>query len=337
MKVLPFLVLVGPLVVLGCHEPTFTLVAGGDVSLARNPGRLIAQEGVSAPFSRLEGLLASDFTVANLECAPAPTVGYPPWAGPKEAALTLQAPLASIGSLVTFDALSLANNHSLDSGLVGLKATLQALDQAGIAHAGAGFSQSAETTPVMVRSGRQVVFLSFTQPFPELEADGHRPPVAIAEPSRVVEAIRQARASVGGGLVIVSIHWGREGDPDPNVYQRTLGRACIDAGADAVLGHHPHNLQGLERRGRGVIAYSLGNLLFDSGGDENRQSALVRLTWSESRPVGVEIVPLYLEGPARVPRPARGAEARLVLSDLSSKVGRLGGHLRVTEERAVLE
>ena len=66
-------------------------------------------------------------------------------------------------------------------------------------------------------------------------------------------------------LVIVSMHWGKEYDHRPTDFQKALGRIAMDAGADLVIGHHPHVIQGIEFRGRGVIAYSLGNFVFDQG------------------------------------------------------------------------
>jgi poly-gamma-glutamate synthesis protein (capsule biosynthesis protein) len=102
--------------------------------------------------------------------------------------------------------------------------------------------------------------------------------------------VREARSA---GPVLVSLHWGRTGALLPSKEQRKLAARLIDAGATAVLGHGPHTPQGIERRGRGVIAYSLGNLAFTCGCTDARDAYVLRFRIdSKGAAVDVEAVPL---------------------------------------------
>jgi poly-gamma-glutamate synthesis protein (capsule biosynthesis protein) len=144
------------------------------------------------------------------------------------------------------DVVSLANNHALDWGERGREDTLRALAAVGVRGVVDG-----ETADVGVLGGRPVRLVArFVPPGADLTREG----------AALVEAVRAARE--GAAAVLVSLHWGRTGLLLPSEEQRALAARLVDAGAAAVLGHGPHTIQGVERRGRGLIAYSLGNLAF---------------------------------------------------------------------------
>lgn len=144
------------------------------------------------------------------------------------------------------DVASLANNHALDWGERGREDTLRALAAVGVRGVVDG-----ETADVGVLGGRPVRLVArFVPPGADLTREG----------AALVEAVRAARE--GAAAVLVSLHWGRTGLLLPSEEQRALAARLVDAGAAAVLGHGPHTIQGVERRGRGLIAYSLGNLAF---------------------------------------------------------------------------
>jgi poly-gamma-glutamate synthesis protein (capsule biosynthesis protein) len=86
------------------------------------------------------------------------------------------------------------------------------------------------------------------------------------------DAVRAARAELGADFVVVSVHWGTEFEAHPAPGQIEAAHLLVDAGADLVLGHHPHVLQDIERYHGGVIAYSLGNFVFDEGFLSRRQT-----------------------------------------------------------------
>jgi poly-gamma-glutamate synthesis protein (capsule biosynthesis protein) len=113
------------------------------------------------------------------------------------------------------------------------------------------------------RQGLRIAVLSYNEFKPRsFEAGADRPGIAWSEDSQVVSDIRAARAA-GADLVIPFMHWGWEREPDPSERQRQLARTMIDAGADVVVGGHPHVTQGAEYYRGKLIVYSLGNFVFD--------------------------------------------------------------------------
>ena len=231
----------------------WTLLAGGDVLLD-----LTEPEGVD-PFTKVEPSLSSaDVAIVNLEMAI--TEREEPYdkefvfRAPGSAALTL----AGAG----VDVVSLANNHILDFGSVGLEDTISVLDEVGILRPGAGANNAEAYAPrVLVLDNEiRVAFVSASAIIPGgFSAGAERPGIADAKWAipRVLAAVRAAAS--GNDVVVVSIHWGVERATCPSQDQRGLAQQLIEAGANLILGHHPHVLQPIETFDRTVIAYSLGN------------------------------------------------------------------------------
>ncbi len=232
---------------------SWTLLAGGDVLLD-----LTEPEGID-PFANVQPDLASaDIAIVNLEMAITER-GEPydkefVFRAPGSAALTL----AGAG----IDVVSLANNHILDFGPVGLADTIAVLDEVGILRPGAGSNNAEAYAPrvLTLGNGIRVAFVSATAVVPGgFAASADRPGVADAKWAipRVLAAVRAAAA--GNDVVVVSVHWGIERETCPSEDQRDLATDLIEAGANLILGHHPHVLQPIETFDRTVIAYSLGN------------------------------------------------------------------------------
>ncbi len=199
-----------------------------------------------------------------------------------------------VGALLAggVDAVSVANNHAMDYGAVGLFDTLETLDKAKIPHFGAGRNLAEARRPLFIeRNGVRFAFLGYfflgdrnIEP-PEVIATestpgvaGHRSDVSVME-AMLREDVAGARHHAD--VVIPFFHWGREGNLLPEPYQVRLARAGIDAGAGAVLGSHPHVLQGMELHQGAPVAYSLGNFVF--GGNWNpkdKDSVLLDLRFS---------------------------------------------------------
>jgi poly-gamma-glutamate synthesis protein (capsule biosynthesis protein) len=230
-----------------------TILLAGGVAAARPievtaAGDLQPGGTLSDPLAGLDGVLAGDLRLVNLE-APLTTRGAESGLDPKGvpqpgATVRFRVPPERARWLEGHvDVVSLANNHALDQGEAGRDDTVRAL--AGVKIAAAWKGHDAELT----RAGRRVIVIAREfAPSAELDAE-----------TEVVGAVRAAKAR---GAVLVSLHWGHTGSLLPTPAQRRLAARLVDAGASAVLGHGPHTLQGLERRGRAVIAYSLGNLAF---------------------------------------------------------------------------
>ena len=163
-----------------------------------------------------------------------------------------------------FDAVGLANNHSGDFGPEAFTEMLGLLKKNGIAYYGAGHNLKEAHTPVLFeRNGIRIAILGYDEFQPRnFEADHDRVGVAWSEDEQVVRDIQAARKEWRADIVIPVMHWGWE-EPVANARQRQLARLMIDAGADAVIGGHPHQVQDTERYKNKPIFYSLGNFVFD--------------------------------------------------------------------------
>lgn len=235
------------------------LVFVGDLMLDDGPGKTIAEGGDPlAPFAA--ELKDADYTIGNLEC-PIATGGKAIDSKP----ITFRAHPRSLAVLKgRFDALAVANNHSGDYGRGAFLETLAFLEKAGIRTFGGGRNLAEAHAPLWIeRKGLRIAVLGYNEFKPRsFEAGASSPGIAWSEDSQVVGDIRAARAA-GADLVIPFMHWGWERELQPTGRQRQLARLMIDAGADAVVGGHPHVTQGAETyRGRPII-YSLGNFVFD--------------------------------------------------------------------------
>ena len=239
-------------------EPAVVRVAWvGDVMLADGPGRLIQRGG--DPFRYVASRLdAADLRVANLECVIAASgqAADKPW--------TFRAAPQTLPLLKRHvDVVSLANNHSGDFGRAAFADMLGRLERAGLPYFGGGRNlREAHRARVIERKGVRIALLGYDEFFPRaFEAGDNYPGISWGEDEQVVYDIQQARRQAD--VVIPFMHWGQEHEPQANQRQRELARLMIDAGADAVVGTHPHVVQDTESyRGKPII-YSLGNFVFD--------------------------------------------------------------------------
>ncbi|HMW19013.1 MAG TPA: CapA family protein [Accumulibacter sp.] len=250
-----------------------TLIFVGDIMLDDGPGRTIAQGG--DPLAAFDSLLQqADYRIGNLEC-PVATVGEPL----SNKIFTFRAHPRVLPRLVgRFDALSIANNHSGDYGQAAFVETLDRLEHIGIASVGGGRDLRAAHRPLWIeRRGLRIAVLAYNEFKPRLfEAGADWPGIAWSEDSHVLADIRAARAA-GADLVIPFMHWGWERETKPTERQRQLARLMIDAGADVVVGSHPHVTQGAEYYRGKLIVYSLGNFVFD--GFETPETTTGWLLW----------------------------------------------------------
>ena len=237
-----------------------SLVFVGDIMVAERPGELIAR-GVD-PFQPFAPLLAShDLRIGNLECVVA--TGGTALAKP----YTFRADPGVLPVLKRhFDAMSLANNHSGDFGKAAFAEQLDLMRVAGLAGFGGGRNATEAHAPLVVeRNGLRIALLGYLEFKPRsFEADATRPGVAWSgEDEQVIEDIVAARTVHHADIVIPFMHWGWEEEAQPSPRLRAFARRMIDAGADMVVGGHPHVTQGAEvYRGKPIV-YSLGNFLFN--------------------------------------------------------------------------
>jgi len=259
----------------GVGTEPIRLVFVGDLMLDDGPGKVVVSG--RDPLVHFDGVFAeADFRIGNLE-VPVATTGR----ALENKIATFRARPAVMPVLAAhFDALSVANNHSGDYGKEAFEETLRHVDNAGIRVFGGGRNLVEAHAPLWIeRKGMRIAVLGYNEFKPRsFEAGAATPGVAWSEDDHVIRDIRAAREA-GADLVIPFMHWGWERETVPSDRQRTFARRMIDAGADLVVGGHPHVTQGVEYyRGR-LIVYSLGNFVFD-GFDypEAQRGWLLRLT-----------------------------------------------------------
>lgn len=263
--------------------------AVGDIMLAGRWAPLLKKKGYDHPFGGVATALAdSDVNLANLE---SPIANGGREYTSKRFRFRAEPEVAKAMRKAGFNLVTLANNHSMDFGPVALAETMANLEAAGIAWIGAGEDLSeARRMALFTVKGKKIAFLgySLTQPV-EFFAARNRPGTAPGYEHIFAPDIARARQEAD--YVIVSFHWGKEGHSTPLPLQRSIAHKAIDAGADVVIGHHPHVLQGIERYGKGIIFYSLGNFTFASRGTATGQSAIIRLRLDDAHREA-EILPL---------------------------------------------
>lgn len=361
-----------------------TLVFVGDLA----PQRPLGDER-DGPRGVWEYLRSTDLAMINLEL-PLTNTDVP-----VDKAITLRADPGIASSIrgVGVDVATVANNHALDYGPEGLLETIEVLEGAGVAVVGGG-TQLEEAMQPAILSGRDftvaVFGLASTLP-PGYAAGPRRPGIAPVransrfridsvaldeqpgispwvETEAVEEDVRRACEQIAEvrpevDLVVVQMHWGV-----PNGwcaafqgpladYQRPLGHALIEAGADLIVGHHPHVVHGVERYGRGLVAYSLGNFLFHSMGAEEKlsvaendppydltslqtgealETVLMEIRVERGRMRQARFLPACMDEKGE-PEFLSGARARAVLDRLADRSSQLESSVEIRTGEAVID
>lgn len=254
------------------------LASVGDINLGNGPGVLIASQGVRYPWTSVAGTLRrADVAFGNLECAVS-TRGFPV---PKQFTFRGRpAALRAMARYAGFDVLNLANNHTGDYGRTAMLDTIGLTRRFGMTPVGAGGSlQSAARPRVVERLGLRIAFVGFSDILPaSFWAGPTRAGTVQATTGNISRGVRAA-ARVAD-VVVATFHWGVERATVENGRQRAFAATAIAAGADAVIGAHPHVLQPIRRSGRRVIAYSLGNFVFGAGSPGTTATGILDLSLS---------------------------------------------------------
>ena len=306
-----------------------TLAAVGDILLDRGVNQQIQQRGIAYPFAEVAPILGrADLRYGNLEC---PLSAH----GIKVVKrFCFKAPPANVRSLGLghISVASLANNHTMDCGRPGLVETMQTLRGAGIRWCGAGANASEAEAPTIFRvHGLRVAFVGFCEFVPEGSAvRTDRPTIAFSSDATIRRSVARARRQAD--VVVACFHWGVEYQSRPTPGQIEMAHSSVDAGADLVLGDHPHVLQGIERISRGgrraLIIYSLGNFVFDQGLSVERgegpvtDTAILEFSLNRSGVAGARVIPVMIENYR--PCPATGADAHRILSRMAGLSRELG-------------
>lgn len=259
---------------------TLTVAFTGDVLLDRGVGRVIRYDGADRLFSRSVDSLfaASDLVVGNLEC-PVTDVSSPV---NKRYVFRGSPSVLPVLRRHGFTHLNLANNHTIDQGRRGLVATDSLVRQCGMVPLGYGRTAALAARPVLLASSpRKVYLLSSLRVMSENYVYmPEMPSVCESSVQVLCDSVRLLRHREPRACIVVMLHWGVEHTLHPMPEQRIAAHRLIDAGADAVVGHHSHTAQDVEYyRGRPVY-YSLGNFIFDQSQPVNARGlvAVLRIT-----------------------------------------------------------
>ncbi len=313
----------------GAEEPVLTLAFVGDGMLGRGVAQALGGDWEAA-FTRVWPWLAeADLTFANLE-SPLTTAPLVPVSvlgrlgslphpsglnGTEVRVYDLRAPPEAVVALggAGFDVVSLANNHALDAGNPGLRQTVSTLQAAGVAPLVdwetdtlvVGSCHHCTSFPLYQSTNLSVYrMLAFDDSVAPLDLEG------------AVEAV--AAAAEQADVVVVSVHWGGEYQAAPGPRQQAVARALAGVGARLIVGHGPHVLQRVEWVGETLVAYSLGNFLFDQPYPADcRWGAILRVMLRGDRIVAVEAVPTVVEHGSV--RPADPEDAVTILARLNLK------------------
>ncbi len=265
----------------------------GDIMLDGGPGHIISNEG--NPFAFVEKqLLDADVTIGNLECA----ITHSGHAVEKP--YTFLGPEMSLSLLKRYFAgVTIANNHSGDWGKAGLSGQLQLMKKAELPWFGGGANLAqAHQALIVNRSGHRVALLGYNGFQPRsFEATRSGPGTAWLIERDVINDIRRTRTTQQPDIVVLFLHWGTEFDEQPSQAQRVMAQHFIDAGADVIVGAHPHVTQTIEWYHDKPIVYSLGNFMFDYFPSDPPlwTGWIARLTYNDEPKPKLEIIQVELD------------------------------------------
>ncbi|MFZ4631928.1 MAG: CapA family protein, partial [Patescibacteria group bacterium] len=277
------------------------LIFGGDVMLSRQVNtKIVKNNNYSWPFLKIADFLKSaDYTVVNLESPFSISEDYTVLTG----SFLFKANPKAIEGLIHsgVDLVSLANNHTLNQGGKGLASTFKVLSDQGIKYIGAGNNkEEAHQGEIVIMNNQKFGFLAYAYPDDGTVAGENSPGIANMNLEEMRSDIKRLKEQ--SAVVIVMMHAGTEYTRKPNQQQIVFARGAIDAGAEAVIGHHPHWAQTFELYKDKPIIYSLGNLIFDQmWSQETRLGSLVKMTWQDGwEKIELSPIKIYDYGQAEI-------------------------------------
>ncbi|MBB6448388.1 poly-gamma-glutamate synthesis protein (capsule biosynthesis protein) [Geomicrobium halophilum] len=280
------------------EDDSFTASFVGDIMTGRYVEQVMDHRGLDFLFQYASPYFEdADYVTGNLE-NPVLLEGGEYEAEDKE--IHLEAGVESVDVLedAGFSVLNLANNHIRDYGTEGLQDTLHVFEESNMEAVGAYTDFYEDQLHIEEHNGIEVATVGFNDVWGASGSEG----VGDASPEEALNLID--RANQEADLVVVHLHSGVEYTSTPTERQESLTKAYVDAGADIVVGAHPHVLQSVEVYNNGIIFYSLGNFVFDQGWTRTRDTALAQYELGEDGMAEIELVPFRIH--EAQPRPIDG-------------------------------
>ncbi|MDP4181561.1 MAG: CapA family protein [Bacillota bacterium] len=321
------------------------IIAVGDILLGRGVGARLEKQkkGYLYPFEKVKPILKQgDVIFGNLE----------------ESITNSNKSLDERGKIVLknsskafegikdagFNLLNLANNHIMDYYDKGLIDTINLLNKNGIAHAGAGKNlDEARKMAIIEKNNLKIGLLSYTDmsdilyrgnPYIRFKAGSNNSGVAPRELKYIMDDIKNNKSGVD--LLIVSLHWGKEESFDILPEQVQFAHTLLDAGADLILGHHPHQFQGIEIYNGKPIVYSMGNFIFDQNDPENQESFILNMGFNKNKLINFSLTPVKTINKIQVaPQKGDGANEMLLREDELCK--KLGSNCYLEDDKVVFK
>lgn len=274
------------------EKDSVTISLAGDVLLGSWIGDRMMTDGADYPWENVKDIFsASDLSLINLEC----TVGTVGEAQEKE--YTYRARPETLQGLVNagIKGVNLSNNHSLDYGRECFVETLDNLDNYGIKYTGGGRNINDALEPAIWEiNGMKIGFLGFSRVTPHIDwyATENRAGIVNGydgNSKAMLQAVQQTKEKVD--FLIVTLHWGVQLADYPRDNDVVIAKELIDNGADCIMGHHPHVLQGIEFYKNKPIIYSLGNFIFGSRSERASQTMIFNMEVNKEGIINTSIIP----------------------------------------------
>ncbi len=279
------------------EDKPITLILVGDIMLDRGVEYMVEKYGngdFKFPFLKIADYLKeADIVFGNLE-------GPISDKGEKVGSIYSfrNSPEAIEGlTYASFNILSLANNHAFDYGREAMENTFLRLKEAGIDYAGAGSNENEAFSPIFKDiNDNKIAFLAYTNLGPEnwkaTEINSGIAWISENDFEKIKEGIKLAKQN--SDILIVSLHSGEEYQKEPTPFQVAFSKMAIDAGANLVIGHHPHIIQRSEKYALGDIFYSLGNFIFDQGFSQETMEGQIIKVLIENNKIK-EVIPINIK------------------------------------------
>ena len=295
-------------------DKDLSILCMGDIILVRQAEEYMEINGKDYPFIKIKSEIDKyDIVTANLEMP----ITYRGRAhATKPFTFRLHPDYAIHLKQLKIDLFTLANNHILDFGNIGMTDTISFIEKWGVKHTGAGKNLTEARKPaVFNHKNTEIFFLSYCErPPDDFYATSRSPGTAKLKLNLIHEDIKKYKKH--DNLVLISLHWGIEHNDYPDKYQVRIAHSIIDAGADAIIGHHPHVPQGIEIYNSKPIIYSLGNAIISFYNKNYKNNIMVSLNYKGNNIKSLKIIPLAskYENIKSQPYIFKGEEAQKILN-----------------------